>query len=305
MNQTITQNSPYLTKLNAYLKERFPLINGILFLIFFLTSYIFTSYLEGKEVGFTSELLFGFIAVYLFFFKLRVFDEHKDYLKDCINHPQRVLQKGLISLDQLRNIAIAGTVIEASISLWFGTDTFFLYLIVLGYSLIMAKEFFVRDWLEKKLFLYALTHMMIMPLMVLWVASMATKSRILPEDVIYLCFLSFFSGFAFEISRKIKSPEEERSTILTYSKIFGTRKAPFMALLCHFASAWLMIRILNLLDTSQIPFILIGVLLLTISSCYMAFSFKPSPKKAKVLELSSSLFMLISYLIIITLIILK
>ena len=57
-------------------------------------------------------------AVISFFFRLRVFDELKDYELDLQNHPQRVLQSGRITLRKLFRISLGGSVLEAA---WSGT----------------------------------------------------------------------------------------------------------------------------------------------------------------------------------------
>ncbi|HQV81444.1 MAG TPA: hypothetical protein PLW69_10855, partial [Agitococcus sp.] len=86
-----------------------------------------------------------------------------------------------------------------------------------------GKEFFIADWLTRYLTWYAVSHMMVMPLIVWWLANMALPHTALSLPLAAMMSLAFISGFCFEITRKTKGPEEERDTIESYSRIFGTR----------------------------------------------------------------------------------
>ncbi len=60
----------------------------------------------------------GALATVSFFFRLRVFDEEKDYALDAVNHPQRVLQTGRVTLPPLRALAWVGAALELVWSGW-------------------------------------------------------------------------------------------------------------------------------------------------------------------------------------------
>lgn len=298
----LTINSPWLLRFGAYLQQRFPPLNGLMFLIFFLTAYTYTSFLAHPEaaVVFTLKTIAGFVAVYSFFFRLRVMDEHKDFEKDSVNHPNRVLQSGLVSLWQLRLLAFAGTLLEFAISWWISGQVLLFWTLAFGYSLLMYKEFFAGSWLEPRLFLYAVSHMLVMPLMVLWAGSMGAPESPLPEGILLLGFLSFLSGFAFELSRKIKAPEEEQDGILTYSKIFGVKRAPIFAFSCLAGASAILFVLLQ--KSGAGTFFYAGIILLLLACAWFFFRFvkAPTSKNAKGLELASSLYMLIAYLLVIT-----
>ena len=127
----------------AYLQERFPVVNMALFAILFLTVYAVASTHPGPASYFPVTFEFGWrevlgiLATISFFFRLRVFDEIKDYDLDAINHPHRVLQSGRISLQQLQAIALAGAVVEIAWSVMMGIPTVVAWLAVLGYSMLM------------------------------------------------------------------------------------------------------------------------------------------------------------------------
>jgi 4-hydroxybenzoate polyprenyltransferase len=83
----------------------------------------------------------GALATVSFFFRLRVFDEEKDFALDALHHPQRVLQTGRVTLPQLRTLAWAGAALEAGWSAAHGPHTFLLWGMALAYSLLMRAEF--------------------------------------------------------------------------------------------------------------------------------------------------------------------
>jgi hypothetical protein len=301
MSQTITATSPWIKRFNAYLQERFPLLNGLLFFIFYLTAFTYTAFLANPAapVELNTSTFIGFLGVYSFFFRLRVFDEHKDYLKDLLNYPNRVLQTGLVTLAQLRNIAVGGIFLEALISLRLSWAVLGFWVIAFGYSLLMAKEFFVGQWLEKRLFFYAFSHLLIMPLLVVWVGAMAAPAGKLPSGIVWLGILSLLSGLAFEVSRKIRAPWDEVATIPTYSQLWGTRRAPLIALAVLGFASLLMGLLLRTLEASWPFYGGIVVLFLACAALFRPFLIRPETRNAKKLELASSLFMLAAYLCII------
>ena len=101
----LTREDPWIRRILAWGNERFPLANGILTFVLFTTALLFgrlVASADGVAVPIGLADLLPFFAYYGFFFMLRVFDEHKDYELDCHNHPERVLQSGLITLKDLK-----------------------------------------------------------------------------------------------------------------------------------------------------------------------------------------------------------
>ncbi|MBC7446640.1 MAG: hypothetical protein H7330_01100 [Hymenobacteraceae bacterium] len=95
-----------LSNLWAYLRERFPPVNMALFAVIFLTVRAVARTVPGADTAPWGVAEWGGVgATIAFFFHLRVFDEHKDFALDALNHPQRVLQTGRITLGQLRGLA--------------------------------------------------------------------------------------------------------------------------------------------------------------------------------------------------------
>jgi 4-hydroxybenzoate polyprenyltransferase len=237
-SQSVTLNDSVTIRIVAWMNERFPFANALLFFILYLTSAAVARAALDQEIKISLLDVFNCLITWGFFLVIRIFDEHKDYDLDVLNHPQRVLQSGLITLKHLKFLATVAITVQLIFSLYL--DGFILgnatisWLIMFGYLCLMGVEFFCGEWLEKRLTLYAFTHMMIMPLTVFWLANIATPSAditdVLTPSLYIMMLLAFVSGFCFEIARKTRGPEEERETVDSYSKIFGTKGSAYVVM---------------------------------------------------------------------------
>ncbi|WP_162052300.1 UbiA family prenyltransferase [Pontibacter pamirensis] len=285
----------------AYFKERFPVINMALFAILFLTVHAvatwFSSVAGPSAFGWKEGL--GIVATISFFYRLRVFDEIKDYDLDAINHPQRVLQSGRVSIKQLVLLAVVGAVLEFAWAWLMGIPTFVCWALAVGYSLLMRYEFFVSDFLKKRLVLYAITHMLIMPLVILWIWSAYVQSYGLSTTFFMLAMLSLLGGFSFEIARKIHAQEAERELVDSYSKSMGYVVAIVSVLVILLLGIAVQSYLLWMLQARLWPYVLLGVLYMATLSLYVFSIRKPQERTLKMAEVFVSLFMLVSYLSII------
>lgn len=292
-----------LINLSAYLRERFPLINMALFAILFMTVYavadFYTADTAAAAGGFKWQHIWGVLATISFFFRLRVFDEIKDFQLDSLNHPQRVLQSGRINLRQLIGLSVAGTLFEIAWSVYMGIPTMLCWMMAAGYSLLMRYEFFVGDYLKKRLLLYAITHMLVMPLIILWVWSAFVPGFGLGLEYFMLATLSLLGGFSFELARKIHATESERPLVDSYSKSLGFTMAVLAVLLVLLAGVAALSYLLNLLQAGSWAYIIIGFLYLATLALYVVSMRRPEEKKLRTAEKLVSLFMLLSYLSII------
>ena len=278
----------------AYSKERFPFINMALFVILFMTVLCVATYTNGQVVKVGWNEVLGSLAVISFFFRLRVFDEIKDYAIDSINHPQRVLQSGRIELKHLKVISLAGGMLEIVWSLMNGEIVFVCWLIAILFAFLMRYEFFVSSFLKKYLLVYALTHMMIMPLIITWIWSVYANVNI-QINLFLLSSLSLLSGFAFEIARKIHIKECEKPLIDSYSKVVGYKGSIFLVLLILAVGVFTQFQLLHKIDSKTWPFVVIGLLYFSIIVLYISGILKPDEKRIRISEVIVSLFMLLSY----------
>ena len=280
----------------AYLQERFPPVNMLLFVILFFTVHS-VSRLSPGAAPLRGLAWGGVVAVVSFFFRLRVFDEIKDYQLDALNHPQRVLQSGRVTLPQLMRVVLVGTAIELIWSVAMGTAAV-AWAAAVGYSLLMRYEFFVGEWLQKRLLLYAASHMLIMPLVIAWI--WLTFNPTLSIHAGLLAALSLLAGFAFEIARKIHAPAAERATVDSYSKAIGYRASVALVLLLLLAGAVVQGQLLLAVAARFWAFAVLGGSFLTTLVAYGIVLKNPREPTLRKAELGVSLFMLISYVTIIT-----
>lgn len=237
-SQSVTLNDSVTKRIVAWMNERFPFANALLFFILYLTSAAVARTALDHEIKISLFDVINCLLTWGLFLVIRVFDEHKDYEEDVLNHPQRVLQSGLITLKHLK--VLASISIAAQLLFSFHLDSYTLgsatisWLIMFTYLCLMGAEFFCGSWLEKRLTLYAFSHMLIMPLIVFWLANIATPSddirNVFTPSLYAMMLLAFVSGFCFEIARKTRGPEEERETVDSYSKIFGTKGSAYVVM---------------------------------------------------------------------------
>ena len=287
-----------LSNLGAYLQERFPPVNMGLFAVLFLTVRAVAVGAAGSPPPVESWLLlaWGAVATISFFFRLRVFDEEKDFAQDLLTHPGRVLQTGRITLAQLRTLAWAGALVEISWSVRQGRLALLGWGLALLYSLLMRAEFGVGEWLRRRLVLYAGSHMLIMPLVILWLWLAYAPGTLTTLRLPLLLALSLLGGFAFELARKLHAPDAERDGVDSYSRALGYRPGLAATALVLLAGAATQARLLALLGAGAAAYgVLLGVLLVALA-LYAVAAQRPREKLLRRAELVVSLFMLTSYL---------
>ncbi|WBO83292.1 UbiA prenyltransferase family protein [Hymenobacter yonginensis] len=295
--------------LAAYLNQRFPPVNMGLFAILFLTVWaVATLDAAGQGLGrFRWLEVGGGLATISFFFRLRVFDELKDYAADAINHPQRVLQRGLVTLPQLQQLAWLGAAGELVWSARMGRAALGGWALTLGYSVLMRYEFGVSAFLKRRLVLYAFSHMLIMPLVVYWLwqaYQLFQPDGATPPRFWLLAALSLLGGFAFELARKTHAPAAERPGIDSYSRTLGYRGAIAAVLLVLLGGTAVQGVLLRQLQAGSWALELLAGLFGLALLVYGRAAAKPQEKLLRTAELLVSVFMLTSYLALIGLILL-
>lgn len=165
----------------------------------------------------------------------------------------------------------------------------------------MRYEFFIPRLLKKNLLVYAITHMLIMPLIIFWIWVSRYSFFNVNPVLIYLLILSLLSGFAFEIARKTHSIDAERDTVDSYSKQLGLKNAQYLIISLVFGMGLCLMLLFYLLS---IPIYLYVVIILTsiwIFWEYLKTIKNPSEISFRKNEKKVSLMMLISYLSLILL----
>lgn len=159
-----------------------------------------------------------FVTV-LVFLRLRIFDEIKDADRDRDENPDRPLACGLIGLPEAKRMAVMVAAIELVLALLLGWPAFVAWCVLLIYSLLMYREFFVGSWMRPKMELYAVTHTFVASWLGIFVATAVTSRWPwdLPPATWILVGVNWAVFNLFEFARKSWGQDEERVGIPSYS----------------------------------------------------------------------------------------
>lgn len=221
--------APLSVRFWQYLKERFPLhSHGILITAFGFSAIGYSRVCSGMSgfIHWENFLICIFNTITLFFL-LRIFDEHKDAKEDALYRQELPVPRGLISLKELRNIGWVVFVLQCLATLLTVPRMLPLYGIVIGYLLLMGKEFFIATWLKKRQFWYVTSHMLIIPLVDVYASGYDwfLDHREAPFGLVFFFGVSFMNGIVLEVGRKIRAPHDEKPGVDTYSAMLGLTQA--------------------------------------------------------------------------------
>jgi 4-hydroxybenzoate polyprenyltransferase len=277
-----------MKRLAAYFAERFPLLaHGLLILSFYSSNQFLANALvqPGTPMRYDARSLMGYVTMLCVFLHLRIFDDHKDYLEDCRNFPDRVLQRGEITLAELKRIGALAIGLELVLGIINGPAVLASVIIVLAYTLLMLKEFFIRNWLKRHFLIYVSVHMLIMPLLALLVFSFATGRYPweAPGWFWVYSLVGFFVAFNWEVSRKVRAPDEIDG-LDSYSKQFGTYGAAYLVLLIRVVDTGLVTLVAIHLGLSAWFYVWLLILFLVCMIGFFQYRFWTTRATARRLE---------------------
>jgi hypothetical protein len=302
MNSAAAAPAPLGGRLWTYQRERFPLAAYVpLIGVSALSAAGYSAAARGERgLPPWPVLLVGVVTGIAFFFLLRVADEHKDAHVDRQFRPELPVPRGLVSLAELRRAA-AAVALAVIVGNALVAPRLFLALVPAAlWAGLMAREFFVAEWLRAHSVAYLLSHMVIMPLLFAyltgldWLAAGADPPRTLP----LFLGLAFLNGILVEVGRKIRAPEGERVGVETYTATWGLRAAPAAwlgALALAAVLGWLASR-----PTGAANVVAVALAVLGVAAAFPAIAFlrRPTPARGKQIETASGLWTLASYLVL-------
>lgn len=218
-----------------YQKERFNLFQYVPMIAgFSFCAVSYSMHIRGAENLNLMACLWSFIVTLGWFMLLRVADEHKDYEEDLKYRPYRPVQRGLVSLKELKYIGIGIGIIQFLIVLFWCPKQLILLGIVYYWFYLMCIEFGNPKWLKAHPTIYLITHMVITPLIDGFGASFewiqSGETLIIPMLVFMIS--SFCDGTTVEVGRKIRIPEDEEFGVDSYTHLWGMNRAIFTWLFC-------------------------------------------------------------------------
>jgi 4-hydroxybenzoate polyprenyltransferase len=278
-----------------YLAERFP-VGPYALLVAAMTAGATAAACQGQDHALMlgGRQFVAFLALMLGFFHLRVFDEHKDFEKDCVAHPERVLSRGVITLVELRRAGRVAIVLGFAAAAPLGLHPLLWWMAVVLFSLAMKVEFGIGDWLNRHIVIYALTHNPIVALMMLFVMVVITGETTVTGSMVLYILLATFSSLAFEIGRKVRAPEDEKEGQDTYTKALGI--PPTVALLA------VLLVLSGGVASAMVstPWAGLSVFVLAVLAIGLVFRFvfSSTSRGAKKVEAATTFFALLLYLIV-------
>ncbi len=211
-----------------YQSERFPVFSyGLMVLTFAFSAMSYSKILRGDFDFSIITLSIGAMTSFGYFFLLRIFDEYKDADDDAKYRPYRAVPRGLVSFKELKGLATIIIGLQCILNAVFIPKMLWIWGLVIIYMFIMAKEFFVRDWLRKHPISYLVSHMMIMPVIDFYTTGLDwnNNSTNIPNGLIIFLIVTFLNGVVIEIGRKIRAKNAEEIGVETYSYLWGEKGA--------------------------------------------------------------------------------
>ncbi|HEX2190786.1 MAG TPA: UbiA family prenyltransferase [Longimicrobiaceae bacterium] len=294
--------APLLRRFAAYQRERFPFAAYVPLIAVFTFSAAAYSRLARGAPGFVPLPLYlaGALTALVFFFLLRVLDEHKDADVDRRYRPELPVPRGLVALRELRWIGGGALALVVLLNALAAPVLLWAVLAVAAWAALMTKEFFVPEWLRAHPAAYLATHMAIMPMIdgyttgLDWLAEGAEP----PDGLVLFLLVTFLNGVVIEIGRKVRAPGGEREGVDTYTSAWGTRRAPLVwlaTLAATAATAWLAARHVGIGGVAAA--VLAGAALATALPA-LRFLRAPDARSAKGIETAAGAWTIAMYLLL-------
>lgn len=194
-----------------------------LILVLSLSCSMIAQFISKPESFEAVPCLISFASLLLFLFHLRIFDEFKDFDHDRKFYPDRPVPKGLVTLTELQKVGLLVIGLELVLSLYKGATSAILYLVVLGYSLLMLKEFFVHEWLREHFTIYVTSHeILAIPLFYyIYSLNLSSFAKLLNPVLFTHAIFQTAALFLLEVARKIRPKMLEIASRDTYTARYG------------------------------------------------------------------------------------
>ena len=229
---------------------------------------------------------------------VRIFDEFKDREEDAAYRKYLPVPRGLISLQELKIVAIVTLILQLLLNLLFFPKMLWIYFLIIIYLCLMGKEFFVSGWLKKHQFWYVTSHMFIIPFIDIYASGLDwfLADVRAPVGLIFFFAVSYMNGIVLEIGRKIKPPGSEEKGVNSYTKMLGVNNAPLIWIVVLFATFFLAVIAAQYAGYGKVGLLVLSILFISCSLPAVFFLKNKTVKTAKSIELSSAFWTIAMYL---------
>ena len=249
-------NRDFFKRFYEFQKERLQLE----VLIFTTSAVVLSSVAVSLPLGenifnYWKEIIVSFVTLLLFMFHIRVLDEHKDYEFDTKYHKDRPIQRGLISLKELLILDIIGLIVLFVLNIFFPLRAMLFLFIALGYTMLAGNEFFMKNWIRKRFFLYNFLNLLQLLFLQFYLYSLIDPKFSFKNILltVHFVFVLFNVGIL-EFARKLKAKSEETDAKDTYSSRLGIKKSVLVYILICFTVYGLFLYMFSSLGFSWILF---------------------------------------------------
>ena len=273
--------------------------HGLLIAAFSSSAIAFSALLRGQShfpaIG---VMLAGFVSSLTIFVQLRVADEFKDFAEDSKYRPYRPVQRGIISLAELRVLALACACVQVIVALIVDVRLLGLLAIVWTYMGLMTAEFRVPRWLRERPIAYMLSHMAIMPIIDFYISAFdwIPAHAPAPAALGWFLFVSFANGIVVEVGRKVRAPDDEERGVETYSALWGRTAAVVAGLAAIAATAIFAFGAASAIGGLAQEAIVLGIVVAGTCVAALRFLAVPLTARAKAIEIASGIWTLVMYL---------
>lgn len=278
--------SGYAARMAIYLSEMYPipehlLVSSLLYIS--IAVFVRSTHDLGSPVG-LGFAVSGIASLFAIMLMIRLMDELKDRIIDLRLFPERPFPSGKVLESDITFSIIALSVLFVCANLWVGTPAWVVAM-VLGYSLLMFKHFFIPHKLRENLLLTLATHNVFVPIVYVYVLTLVANENGLALasfnwSAVLLVLMYWAMSFAWEIARKIRAAEEENAYV-TYSRIFGPTRAVLVAGFAQTASFAIGLYFYRVFSLSAIFLALLALGYATAIAGHARFVRRPSPASSK------------------------
>lgn len=228
-----------------YVQERFPVSIALVYASLFSLSCLI--YMSGSVISLKSAVII--LSVFLFLFRLRLLDEIKDHAYDKEFHPHRPVARGLLEIKDIRLMVSTVFLIELGIQFFVVGAVRFLFILLLLYSFLIYKDFFVHKFLKKYLTIELILHEFIFIGYVMYSLSVITSTFWLPSglpDYLFLLFM-VLSPLIYELGRKVNHRVDQHGNFTndTYASRWGIKKTFITIIVTLMFQALILLKLLN------------------------------------------------------------
>lgn len=247
-----------------------------------------------------SQYIVAVLTTLIWFMLMRIADEHKDFEEDTQYRPYRPVQRGLVTLKELRVIGIFLGLIQAALSVWIDWRLIGILALVYFWFALMSLEFGVPKWLKAHPTLYLISHMVIMPFIDLYSTSVEWLPRggMFSFGILLYMISSFCDGTVVEVGRKLRAKENEEYGVDTYTQIWGPKRAMIVWMICVTISGVSTILAGFLVRVGWEMTIVLSILYIYAAFIAIRFAKDPTPKNAKIFEILPGIWMFFMYFIL-------